>query len=82
MEIEGCEKLMLPEINEFLAEMEEGTLESLMSRHSAERLTPTMDINEIAIQLNHGSMLFTLDMLCLYHTWITNKLEQEQTNQK
>lgn len=66
---------MKPNIKEFLVELDTGVLEELMDTHSAGRLHPDMDMQEVVIQLNHGSMLFALDLLGLYHEWLMRKLQ-------
>ena len=64
-----------PDIREFIAELDTGVLENLMDVHSASRLQAGMDIQEVVIQLNHGSMLFALDLLNLYHDWLMEHLQ-------
>jgi hypothetical protein len=66
-----------PDIREFIAELDTGVLENLMDVHSASRLQAGMDIQEVVIQLNHGSMLFALDLLNLYHDWLMERLDKD-----
>ncbi|MDF9825619.1 hypothetical protein M2475_002019 [Breznakia sp. PF5-3] len=70
---------MKPDIHDFLAELDTGVLEELMDAHSANRLQPGMDIQDVVIQLNHGSMLFALDLLNLYHDWLMKRLDYDAT---
>lgn len=65
-------------IREFLEDLDSNKLEELMDLHSANRLTAGMDLQEVVIQLNHGSMLFTLDILNLYHDWLMQKMNTLQ----
>jgi len=62
-------------IQDFIEELDTGILEDLMNLHSASRLHADMDIQEVVIQLNHGSMLFALDLLNLYHDWLMEHLQ-------
>lgn len=66
-----------PDIREFIAELDTGVLENLMDVHSASRLQAGMDIQDVVIQLNHGSMLFALDLLNLYHDWLMERLDKD-----
>lgn len=70
--------LLEANIREFIAELDTGVLERLMDTHSASRLHPDMDLQEVMIQLNHGSMLFALDLLNLYHDWLMRHLEDNK----